>query len=801
MPLQAATTQSERNVQEVREYDLFLDVDFSGLKYRGKVVVDLESIGDVSLDAVGQQISSVKSGGNKVPFKHSGKVLEIKSGKFSGPLEIDFSGRVSDNFTGLYKASYGDGYILSTHLEAVQARKVLPCVDHPAFKAVFKVRVRTDADLSVISNMPIESETRQGEKKTVMFKKTPKMSTYLLYLGVGKFVQEKNRHGETELYAAYADRPTGKINTEFSFDATRKVLDFYESYFGIPFQLPKLHNIAVPEFAYGAMENWGAITYREILLHVDKDTSVRARKSVAHVIAHEIAHMWFGDLVTMRWWDDLWLNESFATFMDFKSTDRAYPEWKVWQDFVRTSTSGAMGRDALTKTHPIMAKVHDPEEIEELFDEISYGKGASILRMIEAYIGPENFKNGVRQYLEKFRYGNASGHDLWSSLQEASGTDVSRIMEGWISQEGFPVVKASLADGRLTLEQERFLLTGGTSKQTWPIPVTMNVDGKTQSLLLDKKKAEVNLPTTPRSLKLNVDQTGFYVVQYNGKELLDLVWKSGLSPLDRWGLISDAKAFLLSGRTSFKEYLKLVEKYQNEEEYIPAVEVSDQLSFLYQIAPLKLIETSRKFHSAGLKIFESKKDDNSTTLKGIIAARLTLLDDAYAKKAGSKLNDLANVEPDMKRSVVMGYARSSNDYDGLISRYTKSTKDEERLRYLEGLASFKNPELVAKTLDFALSGKVKRQDVRNVILYATANPDAKTAVWQWFKKNMVKLEEMYSGTAQFSIILREYLSFIGVGRLAEVEKFFSQHKVTGADIALERLRIYDQLARNITAAP
>ena len=801
MPLQVATTQSEKNVQEVREYDLFLDVDFSGLKYSGKVVVDLESIGDVSLDAVGQQISSVKSSGNKVPFKHSGKVLEIQTGKFSGPLEIDFSGRVSDNFTGLYKASYGDGYILSTHLEAVQARKVLPCVDHPAFKAVFKVRVRTDADLSVISNMPIESETRQGEKKTVMFKKTPKMSTYLLYLGVGKFVQEKNRHGETELYAAYADRPTGKINTEFSFDATRKVLDFYESYFGIPFQLPKLHNIAVPEFAYGAMENWGAITYREILLHVDKDTSVRARKSVAHVIAHEIAHMWFGDLVTMRWWDDLWLNESFATFMDFKSTDRAYPEWKVWQDFVRTSTSGAMGRDALTKTHPIMAKVHDPEEIEELFDEISYGKGASILRMIEAYIGPENFKNGVRQYLEKFRYGNASGHDLWSSLQEASGTDVSRIMEGWISQEGFPVVKASLADGRLTLEQERFLLTGGTSKQTWPIPVTMNVDGKTQSLLLDKKRAEVNLPKAPRSLKLNVDQTGFYVVQYNGKELLDLVWKSGLSPLDRWGLISDAKAFLLSGRTSFKEYIKLVEKYQNEEEYLPAVEVSDQLSFLYQIAPSKLIETSRKFHSAGLRIFKSKKDDNSTTLKGIIAARLTLLDDDYAKRAGSKLNDLTNVEPDMKRSVVMGYARSSNDYDGLIGRYMKSTTDEERLRYLEGLASFKNPELVAKTLDFALSGKVKRQDVRNVILYGTANPDQKIAVWQWFKKNMAKLEEMYSGTAQFSIILREYLSIVGVGQLAEVEKFFSEHKVTGADIALERLRIYDQLTRNITATP
>ena len=799
MPLQVATTQSEKNVQEVREYDLFLDVDFSGLKYSGKVVVDLESLGDVSLDAVGQEISNVKSGGSKVPFKHSGKVLEIQTGKFSGPLEVDFKGKVSDNFTGFYKASYGDGYILTTHLEAVQARKVLPCVDHPAFKAVFKVSVRTDANLSIISNMPVESETKQGEKKTVTFKKTPKMSTYLLYLGVGKFVQEKSRHGGTELYAAYADRPTVKINTEFSFDATRKVLDFYESYFGIPFQLPKLHNVAVPEFAYGAMENWGAITYREILLHVDKDTSIRARKSVAHVIAHEIAHMWFGDLVTMKWWDDLWLNESFATFMDFKSTHQAYPDWKVWQDFVRTSTSGAMGRDALTKTHPIMARVHDPEEIEELFDEISYGKGASILRMIEAYIGPENFKNGVRHYLQKFRYGNASGQDLWSNLQEASGTEVARIMEGWISQEGFPVVKASLADGRLTLEQERFLLTGETSKQIWPIPVTMNIDGKTQSLLLDKKRSEVKLPTTLRSIKVNVDQTGFYVVQYDGNELGGLVWKGRLSPLDRWGLISDAKAFLLSGRIPFKEYLDLIERYENEDEYLPAIEVSDQLAFLYQIAPSKLIDIKRKVHHTELKIFQSKKDDNSTTLKGIVAARLTLVDDAYAKEASSKFKDLANVEHDMKRSVVMGYARSSNDYDGLISRYSKSETDEERLRYLEGLVSFKSPELVAKTLDFALSGKVKRQDVRNVILYATANPDAKVAVWQWFKKNMAKLEEMYSGTAQFSIILREYISIVGVGRLGEVEKFFDEHKVIGSDIALERLRIYDKLANGITA--
>src|SRR5260370_7957716 len=238
--------------------------------------------------------------------------------------------------------------------------------------------------------------------------------------------------------------------------------------------------------------------------------------------------------------------------------------------------------------------------------------------MIEAYIGSENFKKGVAQYLQKFRYSNASGQDLWSNLQEASGTDVSRIMEGWIRQEGFQVVKASVTGNRLVLEQERFLLTGGTSKQIWPIPVTMNVDGKTQSLLLDKKKSEVNLATPPKSLKINVDQTGFYVVQYDGKALQDLVWKGRLSPFDRWGLINDAKAFLLSGRMPFKEYLNLIQKYQSEEEYLPAIELSDQLSFLYQIAPSKLIETSRKFHSAGLKIFHTNKHNNRTPLKHAI---------------------------------------------------------------------------------------------------------------------------------------------------------------------------------------
>ncbi len=793
-------TRPEKTVQQVRGYEVFLDVDFTGLKYKGRVKVDIDSRGDITFDAVGQTVESVGSAGRKFPSQHDGKFLTVKTGKFSGILEIEFSAKVSDNFTGLYKASHGEGYILSTHLEAVQARKVIPCIDHPAHKAEFKLSVRVDQNLSVISNMPLDSSSIESGKKTFNFKKTPKMATYLLYVGVGKFVESKDRHGRTELFSAYADRSKGKINTAFSFEAAKKVLDFYESYFGIPYQLPKLHNIAVPEFAYGAMENWGAITYREILLHVDKDTSIRARKNVAHVIAHEIAHMWFGDLVTMKWWDDLWLNESFATFMDFKSTDWAYPQWRVWQDFVRTSTAGAMGRDALTKTHPIEAKVKDPEEIEELFDEISYGKGASILRMIEGYIGAESFKKGVDAYLHKFQYSNASGNDLWSHLQQASGTDVNRIMEGWISKEGFPLVSVSLLGSKLVLQQERFLLTGAVEKHVWPIPITMTVDGKAQKHLLDEEKLEVNLSSPPHSLKVNVDQTGFYVVHYDGKELQNRVWIEKLSPLDRWGLISDAKVFLLSGRMTFTDYLRLISRYQNEEEYLPAFEVSDQLALLYEISPARLLETSRKFHSEELKILSRKTDDNSATLRGTVAARLTLLDDGYAAQAASQFKDLATVEPDMRRSVVMGYARSSNDFDGLIDLFKKSTTDEERLRYLEALASFRKPELVAKTLDFAVAGNVKRQDIRNVLFYATANPDAYNATWNWFKKNADKLDTMYSGTAQFSIVLREAVSILGVGRANEVETFLKEHDYIGADIALERLRIYDRLAKSIGKA-
>ena len=792
------TAQAPIDVQQVKEYDLFLDVDFESLKFSGRVGINIDSAADVKLDAVDLKVTSAKANNRNVSFKQHGNVVDIQTGRISGLLEVEYSGKVSESLTGFYKAPYGENYVLSTHFEAAHARRLLPCVDHPAYKADFKLTVRTRSDLSVISNMPLESEKKEGNKKIISFQKTPKMSTYLLYLGIGKFEEDTSRHNKTELYAASVVRPDGKIKTGLAFEAAQKSLEFYEKYFGIPYDLPKLHMIAVPEFAYGAMENWGAITFREILLHADKDTSTSTKKSIAEVIAHEIAHMWFGDLVTMKWWDDLWLNESFATFMAYKVVDWAFPQWKIWQDFVKNSTGGAMARDGLNSTHPIEAKVRSPEEIEELFDEISYGKGASILRMIEAYVGPDKFQKGVSKYLQQFRYSNATGRDLWNHLQQASGLDVGRVMDEWIKKVGYPVVKASLSQGKLLLEQERFMFSGVREMQTWPIPVTITVDGKTQQLLLDKERAEVKL-TSPKSLKLNEDRTGFYRTDYRGRELQELVWSSKLSGLDRYGLANDAWAFLNSGRMSWKEYQKLLERFFGDEEYLPTFETSERLTTLFLIVPAKTVDLARRYHRSQLKILERKRDENSSLLKGIVALRLVMMDDSYAREVGAKFKDLANVEPDMKRAVIVGHARSSNDYDGLLDNYKKSTTDEDRLRYLEGLASFKQPDLVRKVQAFAMAGNVKRQDIgRGLLQFATSNPDAHAVTWEWFRDNIEKLDKMYEGTATLSAYMRQYISIIGVGRVGEIEKLFGEHKLAGADATLERLKIHDRLANEIT---
>ncbi|HZY95407.1 MAG TPA: M1 family metallopeptidase [Candidatus Bathyarchaeia archaeon] len=788
---------------QVKSYDIFLDVDLKNLAFDGKVGISLETDKDVTLNSVDLKILDSKAGGKSVKYEQKGQDLLVKTGPFKGILEITYRGPItSDRLVGLYKAPYDHDYVASTQFEAASARRMVPCVDHPAFKAEFKLTVKTDPGLSVISNMPVKSTSTEGSKKIVEFETTPRMSTYLLYLGVGKFEEIREKSGTVE-YIVAATR--GKAGSgKFALQTAKETTKYYGSYYGIPYALPKMHLIAVPEFAHGAMENWGAITFRELRLLVGDETSVKIKKRAGETIAHEIAHMWFGDLVTMKWWDDLWLNESFATFMAYKAVDKVYPQWSMWQDFVFMDTAPAMSRDGVENTHPIQVTINSVDDVEEVFDDISYGKGASIIRMIEAHVGQDNFTAGVRSYLQEYKYSNATGNDLWTHIETASKVPVKKIMGDWIRKPGYPAVTVSLVDGKLNLHQERFLLSGETRKDIWPIPIRMKVNGTSHRLILDREQDSVNVPAKLESLKLNTDQTGFYRVFYKG--LYDRVSKSDMSTYDRYGIISDAYAFTISGKMGVNEYLELVHHYETEREYLPAYETSDQLGFLYSITP-RVMEASKRYHKSQLSLLSERTDENSRELHGIMAERLARVDKDYAKKLGTNFSNYDTIEPDMKQATVVAYARSTGDYDTLLRKYESARFEEDKVRLLVGLTSFEDSSLVGRTLNLAIAGEVKKENVLVMLGLQKSNPglrenpDAKKATWDWLSANFNWLRQVYQGTGLVSRWLHLAIPFFGQGRVSEVEHYFQKNKPKdvhmGIDVGLEKLRIYDNFVRRI----
>jgi tricorn protease interacting factor F2/3 len=782
----------------VDRYDLFLDVSFESLKFDGKLLMTLESTEDFVLDSVGLRVSDLLSDGRTLPFERRDDHLVVKSGPFEGTLEIQYSGEIPSNLAGIYKAPYDSTYIITTDFEAANARRMLPCADRPDCKAEFKLTVRTDKDLDAISNMPVESVKVGDGKKVVAFQKTPKMSTYLLYLGIGKFEQIKERLGGKDVIVA--GTPGKARNGEFALQFSTEALKFFESYFGTPYVLPKIHLIGVPEFAAGAMENWGAVTFRETALYVNGNSSFVTRKNVAQIVAHELAHQWFGNLVTMKWWNDLWLNESFATLMGYKVVNERFPDWNAWQDFLIEETSQAMSMDSLRNTHPIEADVKSPDDIQEIFDAITYGKGASILRMIEAYIGVDEFRKGVQNYLERHRFSNAAGIDLWNSMDECSGKPVGRIMTEWVCKPGHPVVTVKIDGDKIVLRQERFLLSGEPAKTIWPIPITMKVSGKPRTLLLDKEEGTMRIENLT-SLQVNSDRTGFYRVQY--EEGLDhLVWASGLSAPDRWGIAFDAMAFLLAGRISFADYLGLVERYSEERDYLPAREISDQLAFLYSIVESRIAGVTRGFHKSQLASLRNKADEISSMMRGIVSTRLAMVDDDYAAELGSGFNAYESVEPDMRQAVAVGYARMSGDFELIAKKYRESTSDEERERLLVSMTAFKEPRQLSKLFELVQHGEVKKQDQLTIVSAATRNPHARDVAWVWVTSSMPHLREIYESTGDISRLLQSCIPILGIDRVDEVEEYFEENRVpeaqSGINAGLEKLRIHQKLVNSIS---
>ncbi|BAB65621.1 M1 family metallopeptidase [Sulfurisphaera tokodaii] len=778
----------------IDKYEIFLDFDFKNLIYKGYEKIYLSTDNEVVLDSVGLNIVSVKTEGKSVPFKISDSQIFIQTGKFDGVLEIEFEGKVKERgLVGIYKAPYDHSYIITTQFESVHAREFIPCIDHPAFKARFKLSVKVDKDLDVISNMPIEDVREEGDKKIVTFQETPRMSTYLLYLGIGKFEEIKDKLGEVDIIVATVP---GRISKgKFALDVAKKVIEYYEDYFGIKYQLPKEHLIAIPEFAFGAMENWGAITFRETALLADESSSVQQKMRVASVVAHELAHQWFGDLVTMKWWDDLWLNESFATFMSHKAIAELYKEWDFWGTFINSETSGALFRDSLTTTHPIEAHVTSPEEIEQLFDDISYGKGASILRMIEAYLGDEDFRKGIQIYLNTYKYSNATGSDFWNSLEKGSGKPVSEIVKDWITKDGYPVVYVSVNGSKINLEQERFYLKGNGKNAVYKVPLTLEVNGRKITYLLEKEKDSIDIGSDIKSIKVNIDRTGFYRVYYND---LSLVFNSKLSHLDKWGLFNDYFNFFLAGRVNYTTYESIAKQFMKDDNYLVVDELVSELYYLWRVNrdKYKLLYEVLPYQ---VKRFSKRKDELSRRTYSYLLSTFAFVDEKFASGLAVAFEKYDTLDPNVKEAVAIAYAVTYGEdaYDELLNKYRSEKFDEEKTRLLYGLLSFREPYLVVNTMSLALTGEIKRQDVARILPYASYNPYSRLALWKWLKTHMEFLRSIYAGTAILGRTLRSVIPFLGLNN-AEVVEYFTTNRFPEMEVEIKSgLEILDSLRRII----
>jgi len=515
-------------------------------------------------------------------------------------LTQTFTGTLNDNMAGFYRSSFKDKdgnttYMATTQMEPTDARRAFPCFDEPALKAEFTITLIADKNMTCLSNMDVASEKEVDSKltgskrKAVTFNKTPLMSTYLLAFIVGElnYIETNNFRVPVRVYA-----PTDRDieHGKFALELAAKTLDFYEKKFDSKFPLPKMDMVAIPDFSAGAMENWGLITYRVVDVLIDENVSgASTLQRVAETVQHELAHQWFGNLVTMDFWDGLWLNEGFATWMSWYSCDIFYPDWKVWEGYVTDNLASALSLDSLRSSHPIEVPVKRADEINQIFDAISYSKGSSVLRMISKYLGEENFMEGVRRYLKKHAYGNTQTGDLWAALSDASGKDVEKVMDIWTKKVGFPVVTVTEDAARnvIHLKQNRFLRTADVKPEEdetlFPVFLSLRTkEGLDESLSLTTREADFELKDLD-FFKLNADHSNIYRTSYTPERLrkLGVAAKDGLLTVeDRAGMISDAGALAASGYQKTSGILSLLDSFKNEPAFVVWQEITGRISVL-----------------------------------------------------------------------------------------------------------------------------------------------------------------------------------------------------------------------------
>ncbi len=728
-------------------------------------------------------------------------------------LKMVFRGVLNDKLRGYYRSSFTHNgvqkHLATTQFEATDARRAFPCFDEPNIKAVFDVTlVVPEAHTAISNTLPVSVVEHEAGFKAVKFKTTPKMSTYLLAFISGELesIEKKTKSG---VLLRVFTTPGKKKQARFALEFGAHALEFYQSYFGIPYPLPGLDLLAIPDFMFGAMENWGAITFRETQLLVDEEQSAASTKQrAAVVIAHELAHQWFGNLVTMDWWTHLWLNEGFASYIEYLAVDDAFPEWHMWNQFMELDYAAGMEKDELLSTHPIEVDVHHPSEIDEIFDDISYRKGSSIIRMLAAYLGPEDFRKGLSLYLKRHAYKNATTEDLWSALEGVSKKPVRSIMQAWTTQPGFPLVSVSFTKDELHLSQKRFFVNprnakADSGKQLWPIPISFqNKAGEQDALLMTLK--DQSAPVS-RISKLNIGETGFYRVAYTPEALKNFaraIEKGTLSVLDRWGIINNAWALAEAGELSTPLVLELCQSYRKETDFTV---FSAMLSGVLRVGSFYRTEKWFKAYRAYVRsllaptvkrLGWSKKPGEShgdTLLRasallayGIYGDEDTIAEGIHNFTAIAKQGFRA-VSPDMRTTVyeLTTLTGGIPEFNFLKRLYLEAESQEEQNRIARALCSFPSEKLIDRALEFGFSKHVRPSDSWYFCTYVGRQTQGHERLWAFVQAQWPEILKRYGDGGHLLARVIQSLGGMHSHTMREkIKAFYAKNQKPGAERAL-----------------
>jgi aminopeptidase N len=750
-----------------KHYALYVNLEREERRFSGTVTIHgTSSVGaqtislhahrlDILSATIDEQVATVEPGAQDLL---SLAVPGLQPGEHE--IIISFEGKITNPMHGLYpcyfKLDDKDEELLATLFESHHAREVFPCVDEPEAKATFDLTLQTETGIEIVSNTPIKDQHEKDDTLLTKFETTPVMSTYLLAWVVGKLDYQEATTKDGVVVRAYATRGKGD-QVSYALKAAVDSLEVYNDYFGVPYPLPKCDLVALPDFSAGAMENWGCITFRETVMLVDEHSSTDTKQQVVMVITHELAHQWFGNLVTMRWWNDLWLNESFANWMEYFVANELHPEWDVMTQYYDDETAHAIERDSLASVQKIQQDVHTVDEIQTLFDPaIVYAKGGSLLSMLHTYLGADVFRKGLQLYFERHKYGNTDARDLWKAWGEIAGRDIVSFMQPWITQAGLPVVTAGISGNTVNINQRRFFSNPreaiGNEQTIWPIPLLAN--SQLDRDLLAQPSASLQLKDKTQPLMLNQGRTGYYLTMYDEAHIEKLaaeVHNGHMSVMDRMGLLNDSLSLSDAGLQTQLASLKLLDSYRNETSLAVWGPITSAFGMLKMFADneqellvaLRLFirdHAVTQFRRLGWEPIhgESYFDE---LLRPLIIGHMAYAEDkavitkllALFTQADSPTDIWADI-----RAIVFAIAAKFGNvetFEKLLAWHGNTTSAEQRTQLVAGLCGFREPELIERALSKLTTDAVKLQDLGYWIIHLMQNRYALDATWQWIQDN------------------------------------------------------------------